>query len=480
MSKVKLSDGTSIPIEMHRVSTIHPIRLIPPAARVAALDYAGNCSYNLRSEDVFIDMLTDSGFNAMSDAQAGAFHLADHAYAGGEGYYRMADTVQRMLNKRFFLPVHQGRACEHMLARAFVRQGGVVPTNFHFGTFRTQTGFMGGTVAEMLADKGRVTTGSDPFKGDFDMERLRAFFDSTPRENIPFLRIEAGTNLIGGQPISMDNIQEVSALCRERGVRVVLDMSLVMDNLHFIKARDPKRADMSIADITREMADAADIVYFSGRKLGFARGGGICTNDEADFKLIRGFVSCYEGFPTFGGMSSAELEVMRVGIEETMDENVVSQGPDFIAFMTDEFIRHGVPVVTPAGGLGCHIDANRFCSHLAPEDFRGASLAAAIYIVSGARGMERGASSEQPAPIGIESVAPMELVRLAVPRRVYTLSHIMYVIDRVVWLYEHRELIGGLRWEDESVERHSFIDYLRPTSDWRERLAEVFAASGLE
>lgn len=480
MSKIKLYGGGSIPVEMHRVSTVRSIRLISPTERVAALDRAGNCSYNLRSSDVFIDMLTDSGFNAMSDAQAGAFHVADYAYAGGDGYYRMADEIKEILNKDYFVPVHQGRACEHMLARAFVHEGDIVPTNFHFGTFRTQTMLMGGSVVEMLADKGRVTTGSDPFKGDFDIERLTALFNDTPKERIPFLRIEAGTNLIGGQPISMDNILEVSSLCRARGVRVVLDMSLVMDNLHFIKTRDEKRRSMSIREITLEMANAADIIYFSGRKLGFARGGGICTNNESDFKAIRSLVSCYEGFPTFGGMSSAELEVMRVGLAETMDENVVSQGPDFIEFMVSEFTKRGVPVVTPAGGLGCHIDADRFCSHLSRDDFRGVALAAAIYLVSGARGMERGASSEQPAPIGVVSVAPMELVRLAVPRRVYTLSHIIYVIDRVTWLYEHRQLIGAMRWEDETVQKHSFTDNLLPVGNWRERLVEEFCKAELE
>jgi len=476
MSKFKLSTGGTLPIEMHRVSTVSSIRLIPAAERIAALDYAGNCSYNLRSEDVFIDMLTDSGFNAMSEAQAGAMHMADNAYAGSASYYRMAEKILEVLGKKYFLPVHQGRACEHMLAKSFVKEGSIVPTNFNFGTSATQIKLMGGSTVEMLNEQGRHTEGCVPFKGDFDLDLLRRFFDETPKENIPFVRIEAGTNLIGGQPISMDNIKAVAEMCREKGVRSVLDMSLVMDNLHFIKVRDEKRKNMTIGEITREMADAVDIIYFSGRKLGFARGGGICMNDEADFKTVRGFVGCYEGFPTFGGMSNAEMEAMRVGLGETMDEDVVSQGPDFIEYMVDEFTKRGIPVVTPAGGLGCHLDADRFCSHLSRDDFRGAALAAAIYIVSGARCMERGKSSED---LSV-SAAPFELVRLAVPRRVYTLSHIAYVIDRIAWLYRHRELIGAFRWEDESVEQHSFTDYLRPVDDWRERLAEEYLKAELE
>lgn len=476
MSKIKLCGGTEIPIEMHRVSTVHRIRLIPIEERIKALDEAGNCSYNLKAEDVFVDMLTDSGYNAMSDEQAGAFHLADFAYAGGASYYRMADKVREVLGKEYFLPVHQGRACEQMIARSFVKPGDKLPTNFHFCTFATQVQLQGGEVVEMLQEKGLVTGGEDGFKGDYDLDKLDKFLSETPKEKVPFVRIEAGTNLIGGQPISMDNILGVSAICKKHGVRTLLDMSLAMDNIHFIKVRDEKRKDMTIREITRELADAVDIIYFSGRKLGFARGGGICMNDYNDFLTVRGFVSCFEGFPTFGGMSSAELEVMRVGFDDTMNEDVISQGPDFIGYMVDEFKKRGVPVVTPAGGLGCHLDADRFCEHLGKKDFRAAALAAAIYVVSGVRGMERGLSSEKPE----DSICPFELVRLAVPRRVYTLSHIMYVVDRVTWLYQHREMIGAMRWEDETREEHSFIDFLRPVGDWREKLAEEFKKAGLE
>ena len=476
MSKIKLFAGGEIPIEMHRVSTVRSIRLIPVEDRLAALDEAGNCSYNLKSEDVFIDMVTDSGFNAMSDEQAGAFHLADFAYAGSTTYYKMADKIKEILRKEYFLPVHQGRACEQMLARSFVKPGDLIPTNFHFCTFQTQVRLQGGDLVEFLQDKGLTTGGTDGFKGDYDLAKLEKFLNETPKERVPLIRLEAGTNLIGGQPISMDNILAVSAIAKKHGIRTLLDMSLVMDNLHFIKTRDEKRRDKSVREIMREMADAADIIYFSGRKLGFARGGGICMNDKADYLTVRGFVSCFEGFPSFGGMSSAEMEVMRVGFDDTMDENVISQGPDFIAYMVDEFQKRGVPVVTPAGGLGCHLDADRFCAHLGKKDFRGAALAAAIYLVSGARGMERGLSSEKPE----DSIAPFELVRLAVPRRVYTLSHIMYVIDRVTWLYQHREMIGAMRWEDEGIEEHSFIDFLRPVDDWREKLMAEYKKAGLE
>lgn len=256
MSKIKLFAGGEIPIEMHRVSTVHNIRLIPVEDRLAALDEAGNCSYNLKSEDVFIDMVTDSGFNAMSDEQAGAFHLADYAYAGSTTYYKMADKVKEILGKDYFLPVHQGRACEQMLARSFVKPGDLIPTNFHFCTFQTQVRLQGGDLVEFLQDKGLTTGGEDGFKGDYDLEKLEKFLSETPKERVPLIRIEAGTNLIGGQPISMDNILAVSAIAKKHGIRTLLDMSLVMDNLHFIKTRDEKRRGMSVREIMREMADA--------------------------------------------------------------------------------------------------------------------------------------------------------------------------------------------------------------------------------
>ena len=228
MSKVKLYGGGELPIEMHRVSTVHTIRLIPVDERIRALDEAGNCSYNLKSEDVFIDMLTDSGCNAMSDAQAGAYHVADYAYAGGASYYRMAEKIKEILGKEYFLPVHQGRACENMLARSFVKKGDRVPTNFHFCTFATQVQLAGGEVVEFLQEKGLSTLGEDGFKGDYDLEKLEKFLSETPKERVPFIRIEAGTNLIGGQPISMDNILAVADIAHRHGVTTIFILSSIV------------------------------------------------------------------------------------------------------------------------------------------------------------------------------------------------------------------------------------------------------------
>ena len=244
--------------------------------------------------------------------------------------------------------------------------------------------------------------------------------------------------------IALENMHEVRKVCDEYGIMLVLDASLLADNLHFIKTREEKYKEMSIREITREMADLADLIYFSARKLGCARGGGICTNSKDIYMKMREYVTLYEGFLTYGGMSVREMEAMVVGLDETMDENMINQGPQFIAYMAEELMKKGVPVVTPPGGLGCHINAMEFVDHIPQPEYPAGALAAALYLVSGVRGMERGTMSEQRNEDGSEPLSNMELVRLAMPRRVYTLSQVKYAVDRIAWLYENRKLIGGL------------------------------------
>jgi tryptophanase len=253
-----------------------------------------------------------------------------------------------------------------------------------------------------------------------------------------------------------------------------MDASLLADNLHFIKVREAAAASMSIREIARAMADACDIVYFSARKLGFGRGGGICLRDEAAYKAMRGLVPMYEGFLTYGGMSVREMEAITVGLDETMDEDMINQGPQFIEHMVSELDGYGVPVVLPAGGLGAHVDAMRFLDHLPQTEYPAAALASAVFVASGVRGMERGTMSEQRNPDGTEPLAHMELVRLAVPRRVFTLSQVSYAIDRVRWLYANRRLVGGLRWSEEPEILRFFYGRLEPVGDWPQRLAAKF------
>lgn len=475
MANVTFFSGEQIPLEMHKVRVVQKLNLPPVESRVEAIAAAGNNTFLLRNRDVFLDMLTDSGVNAMSDRQTAAMMVADDSYAGSETYFRLEEKVKELFGMEFFLPAHQGRACEHILARTFVRPGDVALMNFHFTTTKAHITALGGVVEELIIDEGITTTSDCPFKGNMDLDKLK---ESLARNagRVAFLRMEAGTNLVGGQPFSLENCRAACAMARKTGVVTVLDASLLQDNLHFIKTREPACRDWSIREITRALADEFDIVYFSARKLGFARGGGICIRDKAMMERMRELVPMYEGFLTYGGMSVREMEAMTVGLDETMDEDVISQGPQFIAFMTEELLRRGVPVVTPAGGLGCHLNAREFLPHLDAHQYPAGALAAAVYIAGGIRGMERGTLSEQREPDGTEPIAKVELVRLAMPRRVFTLSQVKYAVDRIAWLFENRHLVGGLRWVEEPATLRFFFGRLQAQGDWQQRLAAQFRA----
>lgn len=476
MPTVKMFAGEKIPLEMHKVRIVQKLRLLPIEERLRAITEAGNNTFLLQNCDVFLDMLTDSGVNAMSDNQLASMMTADDAYAGSATFTRLANKLTDIFGTKYFLPAHQGRACEHILAKTYVTAGSVVPMNFHFTTTKAHITLCGGSVEEVIIDEGVKPASICPFKGNIDIAKLRAVIQAHGPSKIPFVRLEAGTNLVGGQPLSLENIKEVRAVCDEYGLMLVLDASLLQDNLYFIKVREESCRHKSIRAITREIADLCDIIYFSARKLGAARGGGIITNSAKDFRAMRDLVPLYEGFLTYGGMSVREMEAITVGLEETMDEEVINQGPQFIEYMVNELDRKGIPVVTPAGGLGCHLNAGEFIPHVSQDQYPAGAMGAAMYIAGGVRGMERGTMSEQRNPDGSERFAEIELLRLALPRRVFTLSQVQYAIDRIQWLYENRALIGGLKFIEEPPVLRFFMGRLAPVSDWQTTLAAKFRA----
>ncbi|MEY6431121.1 tryptophanase [Thioalkalicoccus limnaeus] len=474
MADIKFYSGESFPLEMHKVCIVQKLNLLPIEQRRIAIDEAGNNTFLLKNRDVYLDMLTDSGVNAMSDRQQAAMLVADDSYAGSETFFRLERVIQDIFGTRFFLPAHQGRACENIIAQVFVKPGTVVATNYHFTTTKAHVTLNGGSIEEIYKADALEITSDKPFKGDIDLEKLRALIQRQGAEQIAFVRIEAGTNLIGGQPVSLANMRDVHQLCQKHGIPLVLDASLLADNLYFNKLREPECRDMSLREITRTMAGLCDLIYFSARKLGCARGGGMCMNSEEIYKRIRDKIVLYEGFLTYGGMSVREIEAIAVGLEETMDMDMISQGPQFIRFMVEQLVEKGIPVITPPGGLGCHLDAGAFLPHLSQAQYPAGALAAALYLVSGVRGMERGTLSEQRNADGSERYSDMELLRLALPRRVFTMSQVKYAIDRIVWLYEHRALVGGLRFVEEPELLRFFFGRLAPTSDWQDRLVAQF------
>ena len=463
-----------VPLEMHKVRMVQKLSLLPVEERLKKIQEAGNNTFLLQNRDIYLDMLTDSGVNAMTDLQMAASMRADDSYAGSETFIRVKNAVKEVFGTDNVLPAHQGRACENILASALVKPGQVALMNFHFTTTKAHITRMGGTVEELVSQKGLEPQSDEPFKGDFDLEKLRATIEEKGAENVAFVRVEAGTNLIGGQPVSLENMLAVTDICHDNNIVSVLDASLLQDNVYFMKTREARCKYMDVKSIYHLLADHFDIIYFSARKLGFAKGGIITSKDAKYTKMMMEYIPLYEGFLTYGGIDVRTMEAMAQGLYESLDMEYINQGPEFINYLAKELHDYGVPVILPAGGLGCHLNAGAFVPDMPHNEYPAAAVAAALYIAGGIRGMERGTLSEQRNPDGTEPYSELELMRLAVPRRVYTLSQLKYVADRVKWVWDNRELIGGLEWVEEPSVLRFFFGRLKEKGYWQEQLAEKF------
>ena len=474
MSKVKFYKGGDMPLELHKVRVVQKLHLVPVERRLDAMKEAGFNTFRLGTKDVYLDMLTDSGTNAMSDNQLAAMMHADDAYAGSQSFERLQKAVEDVLGKKYLLPVHQGRAAENVICRTFVKPGNVIPMNYHFTTVLAHVTENGGKIEELLHDHAFQLKSDHPFKGNMDIEKLEKCIQENGVENIPFIRMEASTNLIGGQPFSLANLMDVRRIADKYGIMLVLDASLIGENAYLIKQREECWKENSMGEILKMMTGLADLVYFSARKLSSSRGGGICTNQKALYGKMEAMIPLYEGFLTYGGISVREIEAMAVGLYETLDETMICQSPNYIKYLVEELEKRGIPMVTPPGVLGAHVNAMEFCKHIPQEEYPAGALAAAFYICSGIRGMERGTMSSVRDENGKEILADVELLRLAVPRRVFTLSQINYVIDRMTWLWDNRHLIGGLKFTYEPPVLRFFMGGLEPTSDWPSKLMDKF------
>ena len=474
MQEIKFYNGENIPLELHKVRIVQKLHLVPIERRLEALHEGGFNTFRLNTKDVFLDMLTDSGTNAMSDNQLAAMLQADDAYAGSQSFYRLEKAVQEVLGKKYYLPVHQGRAAENIISNAYVKKGSLVPMNYHFTTAMAHITQYGGKIAELLYDEAYVINSSHPFKGNMNIQKLEEVIHLQGAKNVPFIRMEASTNLIGGQPFSVQNLRDVRAIADKYNIRLILDASLIGENAYLVKQREEEFKDASLGDILKTMTGLADLVYFSARKLSSSRGGGMCTDNLEIYRELEALVPLYEGFLTYGGISVREMEAMTVGLYETLDESIICQSPNYIKYLVDALDAKGVPVIKPAGVLGVHVDAMQVCSHIPQKEYPAGALAAALFLISGIRGMERGSISNQRDEYGNETYADMELLRLAVPRRVFTLSQIKYVEDRITWLYENRKLIGGLRFVYEPPVLRFFMGGLEPVNNWPQKLMTKF------
>ena len=448
-----------VPLEMHKVRMIQKLELLPVEERLKKIQTAGNNTFLLQNRDIYMDMLTDSGVNGMSDLQFAAMMRADDSYAGSETFNRVKAAVKEVFGTENVLPTHQGRACENILAEAYVKPGKVALMNFHFTTTKAHITRMGGSVEELVDKKGLLPQSNDPFKGDFNLQNLRTRIDEIGAENVAFVRVEAGTNLIGGQPVSLENMLAVTDICHDKGVKSVLDASLLQDNVYFMKTREARCKYMEPKAIYHLLADHFDI---------------ITSKDSKYTREMMEYIPLYEGFLTYGGIDVRTMEAMAQGLYESLDMEYINQGPEFINYLTKELDDYGVPVILPSGGLGCHLNAGAFVPDMPHDQYPAGAVAAALYIAGGIRGMERGTLSEQRNPDGTEPFAELELMRLGVPRRVYTLSQLKYVADRVKWLWDNRSLIGGLQWVEEPSVLRFFFGRLKEMDYWQERLAEKF------
>jgi len=471
-----LISGEKIPLEFHKARIVQKINLLPVSERLEAIRGSGFNTFLLKNHDVFLDMLTDSGVNAMSDRQLAAMFEADDAYAGSQSFIRFENKINELFGENFVLPVHQGRAAENVISQTLVKKGNLIPMNYHFTTTKAHIELNGGIIKEMVIEEGLKIKSDFAFKGNMDITRLEKLIKEEGAANIAFIRMEACTNLIGGQPFALENLRQVSQIAKKNNLLLVLDASLLAENLHFIKVREEACKNKTIREIAKEIVGLCDVTYFSARKLGCAKGGAIITKHKDLFDKMKVLVTLYEGFLTYGGMSVREIEALTVGLDDVMNEDIIRQSPDSIEFMAQELQKKGIPVVTPSGGLGCHLDAGAFLPHIKQEEYPAGALAAAIFITAGIRGMERGTLSSVRGKDGKDVLSDMELVRLALPRRVFTASHIMFAVDRIAWLFKNRDLVKGLKFVEEPSLLRFFLGRLEALDSWDEALANKFMA----
>jgi len=471
---IRLSTGEEIPIEMHKARMVQKVQLVPVERRLKAMEEAGYNTFLLKTEDIFLDLLTDSGVNAMSDNQFANMMKVDDAYAGSMTFYEFAKAVEDVLGYKHVMNVHQGRAAEHLLAKVFAKPDGVVPTNYHFTTTKAHIELQGMKVLEIYYDEALITESSNQFKGNMDPNKLRNVIKKYGVDKIGFVRMEATTNLIGGQPFSMKNLKEIRQICTENHLLMVLDGSLLVENAYMIRQREKGYENKTVAEIVKEMCSVPDVYYMSGRKNTSVRGGCIATNDLKLFELIKPWLPVYEGFITYGGMSMREVSAMSVGMREMVDPSVAGCSVEQIKYFVNKLVKAGIPVVTPPGGLGCHLDARKFLPNIPQSEYPAGALAAALYIASGIRSMERGTISMDRDKDGKDVFADAELTRLAIPRRVYSMSHIDYATDRIVWLHKHRNLVKGLKFVSEPPVLRFFFGKLEALDDWGVDLKDAF------
>jgi tryptophanase len=443
-------------IEPFRIKSVEPIHWTTREKREDLLRAAHYNLFLLHADDVLIDLLTDSGTGAMSTHQWAAVMEGDESYAGSRSFDRFKSSVQSIFGYAHVIPTHQGRAAERILFNVMCRKGDVVPNNTHFDTTRANVEFVGAEAVDLLPAEARQPETSLPFKGNMDVAALEELILRVGRERIPLVMLTVTNNSGGGQPVSMENTKAVSALCHRHGIPLYFDAARFAENAYFIKLREPGYAEKTPKQIAQEMFALGDGCTMSAKKDGMANiGGFLCTNDDILARQEKDLLILTEGYPTYGGLAGRDLEAIAVGLQESLDEDYLRYRIASTAYLGNHVAEQGVPIVQPPGGHAIYLDAKAFLSHIPIDQFPGVALAAELYLEGGIRTVEIGS-------LMFAEAAKMELVRLAIPRRVYTQSHIDYVVEIILRVWERRAQIKGLRLTYEAPFLRHFTAHLEP------------------
>ena len=450
-------------IEPFRIKSVEPIRLTTVAERDAHLREAGYNLFNLHAADVIIDLLTDSGTGAMSAEQWAGIQRGDESYAGSPSWFRFLASVSELFPFKHVIPTHQGRAAEKILFSVAAGPGKAVPSNTHFDTTRANVEFTGAEAVDLVIEEGRHPSVIHPFKGNMDTDALEAFIAERGAQNVPLVMMTITNNSGGGQPVSLENLRAVRAVCDRYGLPLFLDACRFAENAYFIKEREPGQGDRSIPDIVRDMAALADGMTMSAKKDAIANiGGWLAMNDDAWADAARNLLILTEGFPTYGGLAGRDLEAIAQGLREVVDEDYLTYRIRSTAYLGEALVESGVPCVQPIGGHAVYIDAGALLPHVPPLEYPGQALAVALYREGGIRSCEIGTVMFGLHPDGSEVPAEMELVRLAIPRRVYTQSHVDYVIEVIRWVAERASELRGYRIVDQPAQLRHFTARFEP------------------
>jgi tyrosine phenol-lyase len=433
--------------EPWKIKMVEPLRMVTRKEREKAIKDAGYNTFLLRSEDVYIDLLTDSGTSAMSDRQWAGIMLGDEAYAGSRNFYNFEEAVRNTYGYRYVVPTHQGRGAEHLISQTVIQSGQYVPGNMYFTTTRLHQELAGGIFVDVIVDEAHDPTNMDPFKGNVDLEKLEALIREKGAENVAYVSLAGTVNMAGGQPVSMANVKALKKLCDRYGIVIYLDATRMFENAYFIQQREEGYANKSVAEILKEFCQHTDGAWMSAKKDNLVNiGGWLAVNDYELFDQLRNRVVIYEGLHTYGGMAGRDMEALAIGITEGVQDDQVRARVGQVEYLGALLLNWDIPIVKPVGGHAIFLDARGFYPHIPQDEFPAQTLAAQLYLDSGVRGMERGIVSAGRDPeTGDHRHPALELMRLAIPRRVYTQAHMDVVAEGVKTVYDNREATRGLK-----------------------------------